>query len=145
MKIDHQLFRTGIPLIDSQHEQYLDLVDQLFEAIEKPSVDQAVVDNGLGKAIAYALEHFDAEEALMRSSGYPGYEKHCCKHDEFRDMTDRLLAMRNDNVPPADQLLRLTKWLVEWFYEQTRVHDKAVAFFLKKQGHPGAIVEHKVE
>ena len=26
MKIDHALFRTGVPLIDRQHEEYLELV-----------------------------------------------------------------------------------------------------------------------
>jgi len=134
MKIDRAPFLTGIPLIDTQHEQYLDLVDRLFELCNRPQVEQATVDESLKKVLAYALEHFDAEEALMVSVQYQGYERHRAKHGEFRDMTDQLSAMSKEGVAPSDQLIQLTKWLVEWFYDQTLVHDRALAAFLKKRG-----------
>ncbi|HNY28883.1 MAG TPA: hemerythrin family protein [Candidatus Sumerlaeota bacterium] len=132
-KIEHQLFRTGVLVIDNQHEQYLDFVDELFALTERPNVEQSTVDAALERALAYAVEHFDAEEALMRSIRYPGYESHRTKHDEFRNETDRLCAISRTNVSPDEQLFYLTKWLVEWFCDQTQVYDKALAIFLKKR------------
>ncbi len=130
MKLDRKLFRIGIPLIDKQHERYLDLVVELFEIRERDVIDQAAVDDCIEKVLAYALEHFDAEEALMRSVQYPEYEAHRIKHDEFRNGTDRLASMGSDGMTPADQITQLTKWLVDWFRAQTLVHDKKLAAFI---------------
>ena len=133
MKKDHQLFHTGIPLIDDQHAQYLNLVDQVFALIQRSHIEQSTVDASLKRVLTYALEHFDAEEALMISTRYPGYEKHRAKHDEFRAKADQLCAMSKEDIAPDDQLIRLEKWLVIWFCEQTLVYDKGIAAFLKKR------------
>ena len=135
MEIERQLFRTGIPLIDNQHEEYLDLVDDLFKLCERTDVEQAIVDASLRKALAFAVEHFDAEESLMLSIGYDDYEVHRAKHDEFRDQVDRLCAMSSEAISPEDQLIHLTEWLLEWFCDQTLVHDRRLAGYLKKRGH----------
>jgi len=133
MNIDHQSYYTGISLIDNQHEHYLCLVDDMFALCEEPKVEQAAVEDGLTRVLAYAIEHFDAEEALMLSTQYPGYETHRMKHNEFRDEADRLHDICKKDIDPEDLVIRLTKWLVEWIYEQVLTHDKALAAFLKKQ------------
>jgi len=133
LKIYRHLFRIGVPLIDRQHEQYLEWLDQLFTLTEQPSVSRAAVNEAVAGAVAYAIEHFDAEEALMRSVAYPGYEGHVRKHDEFRSETDRLCADDPKAVSPEERLFYLTKWLVNWFCDQTQVYDKALAVFLERQ------------
>ena len=138
MNINHESYYTGIPLIDNQHEQYLRLVEDLFAACKRSDFDQKIVDGGLTIAFAYAIEHFDAEEALMLSAGYSGYETHQKKHNEFRDEADRVSAMSKEGIDPEDQLIHMTKWLLEWFLEQTLLHDKALAAFLqRKSGNRG--------
>jgi hemerythrin len=132
MNIDHESYYTGIPLIDNQHEQYLRLVEDLFASCERSDFDQKIVDGGLTIAFAYAIEHFDAEEALMVSTGYRGYETHRKKHNEFRDEVDRVSAVSKEGIDPEDQLMHMTKWLLEWFLEQTLLHDTALAAFLKR-------------
>lgn len=133
VKMAQQVFRTGIPAIDNQHEQYLDFVDKLFVLTGQPNIEQTTVDSACERVLAYAVEHFDAEEALMRSIRYPGYEGHRTKHDEFRNETDRLYAISRKSVSADEQLFYLTKWLVQWFCDQTQVYDKALAIFLKKR------------
>ena len=135
MRVDRQEFYTGIPLIDNQHDTYLDLVDRLFEVCHKPHIDKAKADEAVMEVFAYAIEHFDAEEALMDSISYRGLEAHRTKHDEFRDRIDRVSASRHEGISPEDQLVHLTRWLVEWFCEQTQTYDKSLASYLKKQGH----------
>lgn len=132
MNIDHESYYTGIPLIDNQHEKYLRLVEDLFALCERSDVEQKRVDEGLAIAFAYAIEHFDAEEALMLSTGYSGYETHRRKHNEFRDEADRVSTMRKEGIGPEGQLMHMTKWLLKWFLEQTLLHDTALANFLKR-------------
>lgn len=130
MKIDHQLFRTGIPLIDNQHEAFLDLLDDLFAAGREPLVDRSKVDEALKKAFAYGVEHFDAEEMLMESVNYPALEAHRNKHNEFRERVERLV-LEGKYLAPNSFLNEVNKWMLQWFCEQTQIYDRALAEFLK--------------
>jgi hemerythrin len=135
MKVDRQRFLTGIPLIDNQHMAYVDLVDRLFVLCGETHVDKSVVNDAIGEVFAYAIEHFDAEEALMRSINYPGHETHRTKHDEFRVEIDRVSESRHEGIGVEDQLIHLTKWLLDWFIEQTQTYDVSLASHLKRHGH----------
>jgi hemerythrin len=132
MKIDERLFRVGIPLIDNQHEAYLNLLDDLFAASGEPVINKNRVDEALKKAAVYAMEHFDAEEMLMASYKYPGLEAHRTKHNEFRDGVERLM-IEGDFLSPSTFLDEVNKWMLKWFCDQTQVYDRALAEFLKKQ------------
>ena len=131
--IDIEKLRTGIPLIDSQHEHYIDLVDDLFGLCETVNVDQKIFDAKLGEVFAFAVEHFDAEEALMLSVKYPDYENHREQHEGFKNQVDRLSALSKNEHSLDDQIIQLAKWLVEWFINQTLVHDRKLARFLNDQ------------
>jgi hemerythrin len=132
MKIDRQLFRIGIPLIDNQHEAYLDLLDDLFAAGEEPVVDRNKVDEALKRACAYGIEHLDAEEMLMASVNYPALDGHRKKHNEFRERVEQLVREGKD-LPPDKFLHEVNKWMLRWFCEQTETYDRALAQFLKKR------------
>ncbi len=133
MKIDRHLFRTGVPVIDNQHEQYLNLVEQLFVVNSQAHSDDETFKAALRSVLAYSIEHFDAEEALMRSLNYPGYEAHVRKHDEFRLETDRWCEPEQQLSAPDLRLIELNKWLLVWFCEQTQVYDKGLAVFLSRR------------
>ena len=136
MNIDRTSFHTGIPLIDRQHDEYLANVDALFQLCEGSHVEQSTIDEALKKALFYAIEHFDAEESLMLSVKYPAYEAHRVKHDEYRNRVDELCATTNENAgTPEERLRQLTKWLLEWFLEQTLIFDRKLAYYLKEHGH----------
>lgn len=133
MKNKYRLFHTGIPLIDKQHAQYMNLVDELCERCRQSDAKQKVLDRDLRKVLSYAIEHFDAEESLMRNYKYPGYKKHREKHDEFRNEADRILIIDRKTVAPSNHLSHLTKWLIGWFCEQTLVYDSGLAAFMMKR------------
>jgi hemerythrin len=132
MKIDRQLFRTGIPIIDNQHEAYLDLLDDLFAAGQEALVNRTKVENAIKKAFAYGIEHFDAEEMLMQSLNYPGFQAHRRKHDEYRDEVERI-AFSSQFMSDDDLLNKVNTWMLQWFCEQTQVYDKALAEFMKRR------------
>jgi hemerythrin-like metal-binding protein len=74
MIIDPSKYLTGIPLIDKQHKQFILLVNKLVVNNHKGDMTKAEFNDCFDEIIAYALEHFDAEEFLMRSAKYPLYE-----------------------------------------------------------------------
>jgi len=132
MKIDRQLFRIGIPIIDNQHEAYLDLLDDLFTASQETPVDRIKVENAIKSAFAYGMEHFDAEEMLMQSIHYPGLPSHRTKHNEFREEVERI-AFSSQFLNDNDLLKEVTTWMLEWFCDQTQVYDRALVEFMKKR------------
>lgn len=131
MKIDRQLFRIGHPLIDSQHEAYLDILDELFAIGGEPLSSKIKVEEALDKAIAYGLEHFIAEEHLMESVKYPALAAHRNKHNEFRDRAEAL-RLAGKHLSPETFLQEINLWMVMWLCNQIQTYDKALAEYLKR-------------
>jgi hemerythrin len=132
MKIDRQLLMTGIPLIDKQHEEYANLVDQLFGLITRKKVTREALSKEIDAVIKYAVEHFDAEEFLMRSQKYPAYAEHLAKHNIFRDKMDSLPLDMQEDISLDEYAITLNKWLIQWFYDQVQIDDRKLAVFLKR-------------
>ena len=139
MKIDRQRIRTGIPLIDNQHEAYADLVDTFFAMAMRGNVPKSTLSHEIGKILNYALEHFDAEEHIMLQQKYPAYAEHRAKHTVFRDKSDTLIADSERAHDLDAYTMTLSKWLIEWFCDQVQNDDRKLAAFLSSK-QPGALV-----
>jgi len=134
MRTDRQALITGIPLIDRQHEEYADLVDRVFELASQGNVSREALSRESSEAIRYAVEHFDAEEHLMRAHEYPAYEEHLAKHNVFRDRIDILSLDIEGDVDLDAYTLTLSKWLIGWFCDQVQTDDRKLAAALHKMG-----------
>ena len=132
MKIDRQLFRTGNPLIDSQHEAYLDLLDEFFVIGREHLTDKTKVDEALNKAIDYGLKHFIAEEQLMESVNYPGIDAHRKKHSEFSVRVEKL-QRDGQYLSPDAFLHEINVVMVKWLCEQIQTYDRELAEYLMKR------------
>lgn len=133
MIIDPNKYLTGIPLIDKQHKQYIMLVNKLVGNHHKGDMTKAEFIDCLNEIVAYALDHFDAEEFLMRSAKYPLYEEHLAKHDTFRDRVDEFLEEIDTKEIDVDHSVKvLCKWLIDWFKEQVLDDDIKLAKFIKE-------------
>ena len=133
MKSDRDALKTGIPLIDKQHDDYADLVDSFFDLASKGDVTRDQLSDAVDKVIKYAIEHFDAEEQLMMSIDYPHYEQHRNKHDVFRDRTDCCAAdvQSTDDVDAC--AVTLSKWLIIWFCDQVQNDDLKLADYIRER------------
>jgi len=132
MIIDPNEYITGIPLIDNQHKQYIVLVTKFITTYNKGDMDKATLINYVNEIVAYALEHFEAEEYLMRSSKYLLYEQHLAKHNIFHDKMDEFLAeldVKEINI--NNYVTKLSEWLVGWFKIQVLDDDVKLAMFLQ--------------
>lgn len=135
--MNRELLSTGIPLIDRQHEAYADLVDRLFDLARSGGVTRQALFEARRAVIRYAMEHFDAEEQLMRAEKYPAYEAHRAKHNVFREWTDTLTADLEGDVDLEAYTRDLSQWLVTWFCSQVQADDRALAAFLRSRGRGG--------
>lgn len=135
MNIDREKLKTGIPLIDRQHKEYADLVDRVFQQVELQDESKAKPCEAVMAVLKYAIEHFDAEEALMESENYPALEPHRTKHNHFRNKADSMIPELQKATDLNEFMLDMSKWLVSWFIDQVQDDDVKLAEYLKKNGH----------
>lgn len=84
-------YALGIPAIDHEHKELIDLINQALESSTHDDSRDTVLD-ALGETYARISAHFALEEKLMREQEYDHYEDHKSDHerllDEIRDIMD---------------------------------------------------------
>ena len=106
--------------IDAQHRRIVEILNSLHAAASKHlagSAENALLD----ELVRLVDEHFRTEEAMMRATGYAGYETHREAHQillqsvvELRDS----LFLEHANVN-----LKTLYFLKHWLYEHMRHTD----------------------
>jgi len=113
-------FSVGVPSIDYEHQQLIELINQLNKMAGWGDSYDNVID-ALGEIYAQISSHFALEEKIMRDSNYDGYVEHKADHenllDELRDIMDKV-----DDDGAYDES-RLGSELGSWFSEHFRTHD----------------------
>lgn len=107
---------TGNELIDRQHREVVDLLDELQEIDTAPEADVLRV---LDKLMDFTVFHFTSEEMLMAQVSYPAIstEQMVEQHREFKDYARlRILEFRTGEM---QSVLPLHAFLDEWL----KVHE----------------------
>jgi len=107
---------TGIRQIDLQHQELIDIINELEDA-HLAGEQARALDEVLPRVSAYVLFHFGTEETLI--NGVPGaaqhIEKHIGEHREFAAEVAALVALRDTpgaTVDLAPIVAYLKRWLV---------------------------------
>lgn len=74
---------TGNALIDSEHRQLFDAVNNLMDSCEKGKGRDSIVKVA-DFLLSYVNKHFNDEERLQVSSKYPGYQPHKTFHENYK-------------------------------------------------------------
>jgi hemerythrin len=77
-----QEFAIGIEEIDKQHEELLDRMDYLRDAMRRGQ-SRDVIGTTLQFLEGYVVEHFDAEVKYMQRYNYPAILLHKAEHEKF--------------------------------------------------------------
>lgn len=72
---------TGIEVIDSQHRQIVNYINEIHDAIDRN--DERLVYNVLDRLTEYTISHFTFEEHLMELANYPLFPDHKMVHENF--------------------------------------------------------------
>jgi hemerythrin-like metal-binding protein len=114
-------FETGVPDIDHEHREIIELINNLHEQMAG-GADHAQVADFLGEVFAKIAAHFALEESVMRKHSYDEYEAHKADHerllDEIRDIMD---AQQED--PSAAYGDSLSSTIRDWFVNHFKSKD----------------------
>jgi len=135
MNLNIEEIKTGISLLDRQHEKYYKAVENVFALCKQEEVEPAAIQEVLEQVREYAVDNFDTEEYLMILEDYAGYDEHREKHNYFKDRIESFnpatMAKQNEGIKELTK--DLSKLLVEWFNTQIKKDDMELANFLNKK------------
>jgi hemerythrin-like metal-binding protein len=114
-------FATGMPGVDHEHRQLIELINGLFEKMGR-NCSGELTREFLGEIYARISGHFALEEKVMREARYDQYAIHKADHerllDQLRDIMDR--AVEDEGYCCCEDL---GADLEQWFSLHFRTHD----------------------
>ena len=111
--------------IDAQHQELFRRLGSLLDAmIRGDATEIARLFDFLG---SYVVEHFGAEEELMRGSAFPGYAVHKAAHDRFVRDYEELRKMLEAHGATAAVTIRTKTWIVDWLKAHIAGTDQLLA------------------
>ena len=111
-----QEFSVGNAAIDSEHEQMIEQINQLYEQLSE-AADPVTIEAMLGDIQADISAHFALEELLMREADYTEYEEHKEDHEDLLDQIHDLMFSFTDDPDTGRELLmnKLSDWFGRHF------------------------------
>lgn len=115
-------YSVGIDCLDTDHISLVGIINQIDEAT-RYKADKAVISGLLKALIDHTRNHFQREEAVLRSLGYGGLDEHKALH---RAMADKLARLCEDYERGADAALGddALEFLCAWFDEHVLEIDR---------------------
>ena len=126
-----EAYSVNIAVLDQQHRQLIETVNELDQALRKGE-GKAALDPVLDKLVEYALVHFAAEESLMEQHNFPGLFTHRTQHEEFRKRLAEYLEAHKAGKPGVP--VSLLFFMKGWLKEHLQKTDKLYSAFLNARG-----------
>lgn len=122
----------GIPIIDKQHRQIVDFINELDDACRTGNKEEAAhVMEGL---LNYTITHFEFEEDLQEKAGYPFLKAHRRIHEIFMKKIADIRDRGNHGEDIAPLLLALLKgWLTSHIKGEDRDYVETVRVITDSQ------------
>ena len=122
-------YDTGIVLIDRQHRNLIDIINNLNEAY-KEKKEKEVLRETILKLVDYTKNHFGYEEKHMAQSLYNKLEKHKEQHAVFiNKMIDILTHLKKENY--ANLTNDILEFLQNWMMNHILHDDKEYGKYYK--------------
>jgi len=125
----------GIQAIDEQHKTLISRAASFTQAVESGNKKQ--LEETVNYLIAYAVQHFGAEELIMIRNRYSRFKEHRDEHSWFIKKTfdfSSKLAEPAGCTPKDAEALR--DMLLNWMLDHIEVKDKHIAETLNSFGGP---------
>jgi diguanylate cyclase (GGDEF)-like protein/hemerythrin-like metal-binding protein/PAS domain S-box-containing protein len=115
---------TGVKIIDDQHRQMVQMVNDLNRFIAEGR-DDAGLQNLFSELLAFTGTHFATEEMLMAHYGYPGVEEHKRQHVSLLSDLQDIAGQFNQGAE-----LRLLQSIKDWLLGHIQHADKPLGAYL---------------
>ncbi|MGD9172326.1 MAG: bacteriohemerythrin [Candidatus Thiodiazotropha sp.] len=111
---------TGIDVIDGQHKQIVDYINQLDDA--KVTKDRKLIGKVIDDMVDYTVSHFGFEETLIEDAGYEFTRPHKRVHELFVKRVSEYKQRFDGGDDVADELHGL---LSRWLFSHIQNDDAA--------------------
>lgn len=122
--------RIGVPLIDGEHKELCDRIDQLFAACNQGKGKEEIFKT-LEFLEGYTIKHFSDEEKLQRSSTYPKCKEHKELHDYFKKQIADLKGELAKEGATIAVVSKTNYFLMNWLLNHIQKADSELAQYLK--------------
>ncbi len=139
----HDNYALGVDFIDKEHRQLFSTMNKLLRISEDEEKSEWACREGIKYLKNHTIEHFEHEEAYMRSINYEHYDLHKRLHDNFR--TDTLPALEEEMAETNYSLDSIRHFLgvcIGWVVAHTQTEDMAI---VGKVASKWADIPHKEE
>jgi diguanylate cyclase (GGDEF)-like protein/hemerythrin-like metal-binding protein/PAS domain S-box-containing protein len=115
---------TGVKIIDDQHRQIVQMVNDLNRSLEDGRDDEDLI-NRFSDLLAFTEIHFATEEMLMARYDYPQLEEHKKQHVNLVQELQELAAQFKQGAE-----LRLLQSIKDWLLGHIQHTDKPLGVYL---------------
>ncbi len=120
-------YETGIFLVDTQHKKLVESINTLHDAM-KDGKGKEVAEKTLNFLVDYTIQHFTAEEGLMKQKNYPDFNNHKSTHDKF---VSEVKELRTKYLSGKVLPMQVSSILSDWLKNHILGTDKKYVPFLK--------------
>lgn len=123
---------TGNALIDSEHRQLFDAINNLLEACSEGK-GRANLESTAQFLLDYTKKHFADEEKLQLQTKYPDYQNHKRYHSEFVKTVKDLVDELHREGPTIAMVGKVNKIIAGWLINHIKREDVKIAQHIKAQ------------
>jgi len=124
---------VNIAEIDEQHKRLIALLNNL-EAATHGGKRPVPLSTLFDELLAYAAEHFNAEELLLERYRFPGLQAHCDEHVQFIRQVTGFKGMQEFEFYAQLLSMDLLTFLTQWLQNHIMKSDKLYASYFNEQG-----------
>lgn len=120
---------TGDALVDEQHREMHDLLNELVSSGDSPSRIMSVLE----RLMDHALLHFADEEDLMRREAYPAElsAEHIAQHRALTESARQKVLEFHDGT--LTEIGPLVEFLREWVGTHIHEHDRGLVDYVRER------------
>lgn len=125
MVIWEDVYKTGIEVIDNQHKKFVEILNQLYDAVDNHK-DKKAIDQVFEGLVNYGKYHFATEEKYFDEFNFEEALEHKEKHKEFKQkIADYQAKINNGQIEITNDLINfLEEWLVTHLVEVDKKYVK---------------------
>ena len=126
-------YQIQVPKIDQQHEELFRMFNELGDALWDGKGRESI-GKSLNFLANYTVEHFQTEEEIMKTSGYPGYDEHKRLHDSLVGEVSEFIQKFDFEELAHSEVLEVVNRIGNWTREHVRMMDQKLGAWLRENG-----------
>lgn len=123
---------TGNRIIDGEHRQLIDTINQMLSAVVRGESAEETA-RAFAFLNEYIEKHFSHEESLQVQYRYPDYERHKHLHDGYRESVKKLTEEFRRTGPTQLMVNKLSNNIGGWLVNHIKREDKALAAYIRSK------------